>query len=143
MNCLKNIERSYNDRNINLYKVCLSPNFIFYFNPNDIGQNPSGNYVIPESWNYTEDWNATSNMFQEAYKIYLTIPTSGIADPQPGENSFNADNISIDLTVMETADKGYKVGGGFCNFEFEKFKNDEGEDRWRIKNWWDFTTGAG
>jgi hypothetical protein len=138
-NCLKNIERSYNGRNVNLYKVCLSPNFVFYFNPNDIGTNPSGYYTIPDSWNYTEDWNATSNMFQDAYSIALTIPTSGIPDPQPGENSFNADNISIDLTVMETAGNGFKIGGGYCNFEFEKFKIDEGEDRWRVKNWWDNT----
>jgi len=139
-NVLKNIEVAYNQRLINKYKEALSTNFVFYFDPDDVGQNPPGSkYPIPESWTYTEDWGATRNMFQKAYSINLTIPTGNVGEPEPSETTFRAYNISINLLVMVNELDGYLADQGYCNFEFEKYKNEEGKDRWRLRKWWDRT----
>lgn len=140
-NVLKNIEVAYNQQLINKYKEALSANFVFYFDPDDVGQNPPGRprYKIPESWVYTEDWTATENMFQKAYSINLSIPTARVGEPGPTETTFRADNISITLLVMVDELDGYLADQGYCNFEFEKYKNQEGKDRWRLTKWWDRT----
>lgn len=140
-NVLKNIEVAYNQRLIENYKEALSTNFVFYFDPDDVEQHPPGKpeYEIPESWTYTEDWRATRNMFQKAYSISLTIPTARVGEPEPSETTFRADNVPINLLVMVDELNGYLANTGYCNFEFEKYKNQEGKDRWRLRKWWDFT----
>jgi len=84
---LKNVEAAYNQRNIEYYKNALSDNFVFYFDPDDVGQHPPGGskYEIPESWTYTEDWDATNGMFENAFSISLTIPTGSVGEPEPEE----------------------------------------------------------
>jgi hypothetical protein len=139
-NVLKNIQVAYNQQLIQNYKKALSTNFVFYFDPDDVGQNPPGRqYEIPESWSYTEDWQATDKMFQKAYSIKLSIPTGDVGEPEPNETTFRADNISINLLVMVDELTGFLADQGYCNFEFEKYKNEEGKDRWRLTKWWDRT----
>jgi len=141
---LANVVYSWNQREIDRFEATLSPDFTFYFNPNDVGRSPSGsNYVIPESWGYDEMTTAVGNMLVEAYNISLTIPLNNVGTPPAGATVYTVDNVNIDLTVMETAENGYKVGGGYCNFEFEKYRGKDGRDYWRLRKWWDFTTGAG
>jgi hypothetical protein len=141
-NVLKNIAIAYNQRNIDLYKKALSPDFVFYFDPRDVGGTPPGkpNIIIPESWSYTEDWGATYNMFQKAYSIDLKIPTSRIPEPEPEEKTFLVENITISLLVMVDELNGFIANQGYCNFEFEKYKNEQNEDRWRLIHWWDRTS---
>jgi hypothetical protein len=140
-NVLKNVEIAYNQRNIDLYKKTLSTNFVFYFDPRDIGKSPPGRpgYKIPESWSYTTDWQATYNMFNKAYSINLSIPTGRVGEPEPEENEYQADNISISLVVMIDELNGYAADEGYCNFKFEKYQNEQSEDRWRLIAWWDRT----
>jgi hypothetical protein len=140
-NVLKNIAIAYNQKNIDLYKKALSPDFVFYFDPRDVGLTPPGSqYIIPESWSYTEDWNATNKMFQLAYSINLSIPTGRVGEPDPQEGTYEANNVSISLLVMVNDKDGYIADAGYCNYEFEKFKNEQNEDRWRLKKWWDRTS---
>jgi hypothetical protein len=139
-NVLKVIELAYNQRNINKYKDAMSTGFVFYFNPNDVGQSPPGsNYIIPDTWSYTEDWNATHNMFEKAHSIELTINVSRVGEPGPGDTKFRAENVSIDLLVMVDEQNGYHTDKGYCNFEFEKYTNSEGQPRWHMTKWWDYT----
>jgi hypothetical protein len=138
---LENIAYAYNHRDINLYKEALSSTFVFYFDTRDVGKNPPGStYIIPESWSYTEDWQATNKMFQYAYNISLSIPTGRVGEPTPEENTYRAENISISLLVMIDELNGFIAEGGYCNFEFEKYKNEQSQDRWRLKAWWDRTS---
>ncbi len=139
-NVLKNVEIAYNQRYIDLYKKALSTNFVFYFDPRDVGQTPPGKpYIIPESWSYTEDWKATDGMFHHAYNINLNIATGRVGEPEPEENKYEADNITITLLVMIDELNGFIADQGYCNFEFEKYKNEQSEDRWRLTKWWDRT----
>jgi len=135
---LKTIEWAYNNRNIENYKNALKGDeFVFYFNPLDVGSEVNG-YIIPESWTYTEDWRATNNMFERAYDIDLVITTEGIGAPAPGATEFEAKYVSIDLTVMTNESNGYRAYKGYCNFKFKNTGTEE-EPKWRLVGWWDFT----
>jgi hypothetical protein len=140
-NVLKNVVIAYNQGDIDLYKRTLSTNFVFYFDPRDVGQPPPGKeYTIPESWSYTEDWRATNNMFNQAYSINLSIPTDRIGKPDPEETTYRADNVSISLLVMIDELDGFIADKGYCNFEFEQYTSGQGKKLWRLTNWWDRTS---
>jgi hypothetical protein len=138
---LESVQTSFDRRDINLLRTCLSPDFVFYFDPRDVGQTPPGSeYVIPESWSYTDFWKAANNLFWMAYAINLSIPTGGIRTPGENETTYKADNISISLLVMVDEFEGYKADQGCCDFAFEVYYNEKKEKRWRLVGWWDFTS---
>jgi hypothetical protein len=141
---IKSVEISFNQRDIEKLKNSLSRDFVFYFDPDDVGRRPPGkpSYEIPEWWSYTEFWQAVRNMFEKAYTIKLTIPTSQIGTPDPGETTYKAENVSISLLVMVDENNGYLADQGYCNFAFESYVNDKKEKRWHLIGWWDYTSGA-
>ena len=138
---LKNVEIAFNRGDVNLLKGMLSENFVFYFDPDDVGTNPPGvpNYRIPESWTYTDFWQAVSRMFTNAYSISLTIPTAGVGEPAPSEETYKAENISIKLLVMVDEVNGFIADTGYCDYQFERYDGEEGRKFWRLTKWWDWT----
>ncbi len=135
------VELSFDQRNIDLLKKCLSPDFVFYFDPNDVGQNPPGSeYVIPESWSYAEFRGAANNMYGQAYSINLSITTAGVGEPGENETEYKAENIKISLLVMVSELEGFIADGGYCNFAFERYETEKGEEYWRLTKWWDRTS---
>ena len=137
---LKTVEISFNQREIEILKKSLSPDFVFYFDPDDVGQNPPGKpYIIPESWSYTEFGVTVAKMFRKAYSIKLTIPTSQIGTPDPGQTTYKAENVPISLLVMLDGLQGYIAGQGYCNFAFESYTSEAGKKFWRLTGWWDRT----
>jgi hypothetical protein len=140
---LVNVETAFNRRDINLLKAMLSENFVFYFDPDDVGQNPpGGGYIIPESWSYTEFWMAVQKMFVGAYSVSLTIPAANVGKPDPNATTYRAENIRIKLLVMIDDINGFLVDHGYCNFEFERYEGAGGQKLWRLTKWWDNTSGA-
>ncbi len=138
---LKNVEMSFNQRDINLLKVMLSEDFTFYFDPRDVGKSPPGSqYVIPESWSYTEFWQAVNNMFTRAYSIDLKIPTHRVGTPAENETTYRAENINLSILVMIDDLTGFIADNGYCNFEFERYEAASGKKYWRLINWWDRTS---
>jgi hypothetical protein len=136
VNVLKNVELAFNNRDIGLFKAMLSPNFVFYFDPRDMGRSPPGSiYIIPESWSYTEFWRAANDLFEKAYFISLSIETGKVGRPDPEENTYRADFIKVTLIVKMDELKGY-ICKRYGNVEFEKYAA-AGERYWRITNWWD------
>ena len=141
VNVLKNVEKSFNQSDINLLKAMLSTNFVFYFDPRDVGQSPPGSwYVIPESWSYTEFWQAAYNMFCRAYSINLSITTGNIGTPGENEATYRADKVKLSLTVMVDENNGFIADGGYCNYEFERYDSASGKKYWRLTAWWDLTS---
>ena len=134
------LELSFNYRDINLYKQCLSPGFTFHFNPADVGTEVDG-YVIPETWSYEEDWRATQNMFTRAYDIAFQIDEAGIGSPAEGDTNYTAENIAVSLTVMIDENNGL-LGQGTGDFTFETYDSN-GDTYWRITDWWDGSTNKG
>lgn len=140
-NVLRTVEASFNYGDIDLLIQSISPNFIFYFDPRDVGRTPpTNNYVIPYSWRYEWFWNAVLNMFNKAYSINLSINTNRIGEPEPEENTYRADNIDLVLLVMVDELNGYVADKGYCNFEFESYPTKEGKKNWRLTKWWDRTS---
>jgi len=105
-----------------------------------VGQSPPGShYVIPESWSCVEFTAAARNMFKEAHSISLSIPTTGVGEPDPNATTYKAENINIRLLVMVDGINGYIADNGYCNFEFEKYLSQGGAEYWRLRKWWDNT----
>ena len=138
---LVNVETAFNRRDINLLKAMLSENFVFYFDPDDVGQNPppGGGYIIPETWSYTEFWQAVEHLLEKAYAISLTIPAAEVGTPGPEETTYDAENINIKILVMVDEVNGYLGDNGYCNFRFERYDGSGGEKFWRLTGWWDNT----
>ena len=134
------VEISFNQRNVNYLKASLSTDFVFYFDPDDVGQMPPGsNYVIPESWSYTEFWQAVGKLLEKAYSISLTIPTGSVGTPNPNQTTYKVENIHIMLLVMIDENYGYLADTGYCNFAFERYDGPGGGKLWRLAKWWDNT----
>jgi hypothetical protein len=141
-NVLKNVAISFNQQDINLLKAMLGPNFVFYFDPRDVGRTPPGgpHYKIPESWSRYEFLQAVKNMFDKAYSINLSIPTGRVGTPAENKTTYRADNISISLLVMVDELNGFIADKGYCNFEFERYESAAGKKYWRLTGWWDRTS---
>jgi hypothetical protein len=140
-NVLENVELAFNNHDVDLLKAMLSTTFVFYFDPDDVGQNPpGGQYRIPGGWSYTEFWKAVDNMFTEAHSISLSIPTDQVGTPGENETTYRADIISISLLVMVDELNGYLADTGYCNFAFESYTSEAGKKCWRLTKWWDRTS---
>lgn len=131
------IEVAYTNGDIELYKECLSQNFTFYFDPNNVGDDVEG-YIIPDSWGYDEEVIAVGNMFDNAYSVNLSITTANMGEPEPTDSTYTAYNINIVLLVMVDSQNGFRATGP-VDFEFESYLNDKNEKQWRVRNWWDRT----
>jgi len=138
---LKAVQISFNQRSIDYLQKSLSPEFIFYFDPRDVGRNPpGGRYVIPESWSYDDFTNGAHRMLETAYSISLFVPVAPLRAPGENETTYRADNVQISLLVMVDELNGFKIDKGFCDFALEKYATEQGEKRWRLTGWWDRTS---
>jgi hypothetical protein len=137
---LVNVVSAFNRRDINLLKAMLSDGFTFYFDPDDVGQNPPGSeYKVPVSWTDFDFKTAVRNMFKGAYSISLAIPTASVGEPDPNATTYKAHNINIRLLVMVDGINGYIADNGYCNFAFERYDGAGGKKLWRLTKWWDNT----
>lgn len=136
-NVLRNVELAFDGRDINLFRTALSPYFVFYFDPRQVGKYPpGGRYLIPESGSYSEIVRWVSDLFEKAYFISLSIEAGKVGRPEPEENTYFAGNIKVTLIVKMDELEGYTYDG-YANVEFEKYAAANGEDYWRIEAWWD------
>jgi hypothetical protein len=139
-NVLKCVEVSFNQRDAKIISNVLSDGFVFYFDPDDVGQNPPGsNYVIPETWSCDVFKVVLTKMYRKAFSISLTIPTGKVGTPDPNETTYKAENVTIQLLVMIDELNGYLANCGYCNFAFERYDGPKGEKLWRLTKWWDNT----
>jgi hypothetical protein len=141
VNVLKNVEIAFNQRDINLLKAMLSSNFVFYFDPRDVGQKPPGShYIIPGSWSYNEFRFAVNMALVRAYSINLSTPKSRVGTPGENETTYKAEEITIRLLVMVGGLNGFIADRGYCNFAFERYEGAGGKKYWRLTGWWDRTS---
>jgi hypothetical protein len=123
---------------IDKYKQVLDSTYVFYFDPEDIGD-IIGGYTIPSFWTYDEDWRATNNMFNLAYSIDFKIPILGQGEdtfgkPAEGDITFVKNDVTISMTLMVDDTTGY-IAQGVCDFKF--VKNENGQ--WHLSEWRDHT----
>ena len=139
-NVLENVELAFNNRDVDLLKAMLSTTFVFYFDPDDVGQNPPGSeYEIPESISYTEFCTAAENMLKKAYSLSFTIYAEKVGSPPAGANKYRAEGVELYFLLMVDELNGFLVDQGYFNFEFERYEAAGGKSFWRLVKWWDFT----
>jgi hypothetical protein len=140
---LKAVQISFNQSNIYYLEKSLSPEFIFYFDPRDVGMSPpGGRYIIPASWSYDDFTKAANRMLNTAYSISLFVPVEPLRQPGENETTYRAENVTISLLVMVDEVNGFMIDKGYCNFAFEAYYNERKEKRWRLTGWWDHTSGG-
>lgn len=134
---LKDVEISFNQRNTDLLELVLSPEFVFHFDPRDVGRSPpGGHYRIPESWTRTEFLRAVTNMYKKAHRISLSIETGSVGEPRPEETEYRAENVPAELLVMLDELNGY-IANSASTFEFERYLAEGGGKHWRLTEWQD------
>ncbi len=138
VNVLKNVELSFNHRDVNLLSAMLGPGFVFYFDPRDVGQSPPGGseYIIPESWSRAEFLKAVANMFDKAYSISLSIETDNVGKPRPEATEYYVEDVRTELLVMIDELNGY-IGEDPCAFEFESYLTENRDKYWLLTTWQD------
>jgi hypothetical protein len=140
VNVLKNVATAFNQRNTGLLLDMLGPDFLFHFDPDDVGHHPpERKYVIPEFWYRDEFWTAVDNMYILAYSISLEVPTAGVGAPAENETTYRAERVSLTLRVMVDAQNGYFSDDGYCDYAFESYVGKDGKKYWRLSGWWDRT----
>jgi hypothetical protein len=137
VNVLKNVAISFNQRDINLLKAMLGPNFVFYFDPRDVGQRPPGSqYRIPESWNRGEFIEAVNDLYKKAFRVSLSITTDNVGEPRPEETAYYVENVPVELLAMLDELNGF-IAQSASTFEFERYLAEGGGKRWRLTEWQD------
>jgi len=134
---LKNVVRSWNRGDFELFTTCLAPDFAFYFNPDDVGVEVEG-YQIPVSWNRAEMEEAVVEMLTHAYSADMSIPTSTVGTPREADKTWRADNVTVAFTLLTSPGSGFRVGAGYCDFVFKRYE-EGGQHRWRLTEWRDLT----
>lgn len=136
-NCLKVLAASWSAKDYGRFKACLAPDFVFDFNPSDVGRKVEG-YAIPHYWTYEEMLGMTQNMYVLAASLECGIPVTAVGTPGGNDDTWNAINIPISLTILQGPEDGCRVGAGYCYYAFERY-DEGGARRWRLTEWWDFT----
>lgn len=135
---LINLCTSFDYRHLKILKASLCDDFVFYFNPEDVGAKVNG-YVIPERWTGDEFYAAAANVFARAFYVELYLRYYGIGTPGPGESEFLATDVRASLEVLTDRYSGHSTGGGYCDFGFRGYAPGDGKTYWRISRWWDRT----
>ena len=137
---LELVEESFNRRAVSVLDGVLSDDFIFYFNPNDVGDT-IGEFVIPASWGREDHMAACSNMFDLVYSINSIIDTTDVENPEEGATTFDANQVPVQVLVMVDSVNGFATHG-FFDFKLV-YDDSAGYDDWKVSEWYDDTpTGS-
>jgi hypothetical protein len=136
---LELIEESFNRRSVSLLDGLLGGDFVFYFDPIDIGSTV-GDYEIPTSWNRDEFTATCETMFTEADLIEINFNTTDVGDPEEGADTYVLKDVPTTMLVMVTPAGGY-YAEGLCDFEFTN-DTSGGYDNWVASDWLDFTAST-
>ncbi len=134
VNVLKIVELAFNNRDIGLFKATLSPNFVFYFDPRDVGG------TIPESISHTEFCGVVNNMLEQAYSLSFTIYVETVGSPSGSATKYRAEDVKLNFVLMVDEHNGFAVNQGYFNFEFERYEGAGGKEFWYLTGWWDRTS---
>lgn len=134
-NVLRNIAIAFNNCDGDLLRDMISDDFVFYFDPSDVGRVVGGN-IIPEYWTYDEFREATMNLFSQAYSVKLTVDADHVGEPGAGTESYYAPEIETFLVVMVDEVSGFS-GGSLCDYEFEAYEGKAGGEFWHLTKWTD------
>jgi hypothetical protein len=134
------LEAAYNDRNLEHINKLLDDEFIFFFSPEDFG---SGN--TPETWGWTEEITATSNMFSGQgpnpvthIDVELTFAPdnwTSFVPPQAPTEIWYEKSLAYDITILAG---DFTFRGLDLNMTVQiRYVDVGGEEIWRLVQWRD------
>lgn len=135
---LMNLSSAFDWRHRKILKANLCDDFLFYFDPHDVGATVNG-YVIPERWTRDEFYAAAANLFVEAYNADLDFVLYRVPPPGPGETYFRVEDVVTACEVYVDPYTGYATYGGYSDFEFRGYAPGDGKIYWHVARWWDRT----
>ena len=145
---LESLQRAYQDKNIDLYKKLLAPDFRFELLAAEVNQigidvNDDG---IPDSWwDYDHEINLTENLFYngssdgtypppDQIQLRLQVPPESLwdIDPEVGHEGWIAIPCNFDLSLTYLSSSTIITASGVARFYFYKVQN-----KWYIAIWRD------
>lgn len=145
---LQNLERAYRERNINIYKALLAPDFRFELissEVNQIGIDVNNDGIRDSWWGYDEEVEFTNNLFNhgstdgvypspDQITLRLQIPPeeNWENDPEIGHEDWIVIACYFDLTLSYYASNSSLAASGVARFYLRPQGN-----RWYIAIWRD------
>ncbi|MEN6444584.1 MAG: hypothetical protein ABFC98_00900 [Candidatus Cloacimonas sp.] len=145
---LQNLERAYTEKNINLYKSLLHPDFRFELLASEvslIGIDMNGDGMRDSWWGYDQEIEYTDRMFNrgssdgtyyppDEIKLRLQIPTSDRwqTDPEIGHEDWIVIPCNFDLILSYKESNSSLNANGIARFYLMPVENG-----WKIAIWRD------
>ena len=145
---LQNLERAYRERNINIYKSLLAPDFRFELissEVNLIGIDVNEDGIRDSWWGFDEDVEFTDNLFNhgstdgvypspDQITLRLMVPPeeNWETDPELGHEDWIVIACNFDLTLTYLSSNSSLAAGGVARFYLRPSGN-----RWYIAIWRD------
>ncbi len=135
---LANVEIAFNGDDLKLLDNCLAPDFAFYFDSHDVGEEVNG-YIMPGSWTRQEFLTAAGNLFAKTFSVTLNDHWRDVRKPPRGEQFHLAPELELQLSVMLDSKNGYAFDDGTCDYEFTR----EPGQAWFLSAWRDRSRDCG
>ncbi len=108
------------NREMENHSLLLTDDYHFYFANSIAGDPLDDGYIIPASWDKTEDVQATQNMFEEAYNTSLNITNWEDYDYDPGGTEFTAAVVNFQLYNLARRTRFCIFKHGFLRFQLQE-----------------------
>lgn len=145
---LENLQRAYQDKDIDLYKKLLAPDFRFELlaaEVTSIGIDVNEDGIPDAWWGYDQEINLTENLFYngssdgqypppDQIQLRLQIPPENLwdIDPEVGHEDWIVIPCSFDLTLTYLSSSTTFTASGVARYYLYKTEN-----RWYIAIWRD------
>lgn len=145
---LQSLELAYKERNINIYKEILAPDFRFELISSEVGQigiDVNGDGIRDSWWGFDQEVLYTSNLFStgstdgstpapDDLYLRLQVPpeTNWEEDPELGHEDWVVIPCSFDLKLSYYASNSMLTASGIARFYLKPANN-----RWYIAIWRD------
>lgn len=131
---LANLQYSFNHRDEENLQACLGADFVFYFDPTDVGRIAGENYLIPASWGKADLKRAARNIFERAQTLSFSVAWENLGTPGEEVEYVLKENVAAELVVTLEGNVVYR-GTGSGDFGFSK----EAPETWKLAKWQDGT----
>ncbi len=145
---LQSLERAYQDKNLDLYKKLLSPDFRFELlssEVNQIGIDVNGDGIRDSWWGYEQEVQLTENLFKygssdgiypppDQISLRLQIPPENMweIDPESGHEDWVVISCVFDLSLTFLSSNTVLGASGVARFYIKPIG-----ERWFIAIWRD------
>jgi len=135
---LADVEIAINSFDRAQLEACLAADFVYYFDPAEIGEQYNG-YTVPVFWDRDTFVAAVDAFIEHTASVEVNTAWQTCEAPAPAETTYYAANFPFLATVIADNGAGYRLDEGNCNYAFER----DARGKWTLAKWWDRTYGCG